>query len=171
MADFHVLQQIDIFFEFGPEQLGQVAALCEEKRFGVGDLVFEENSASDELYVIAAGEVDILVDPSLVGDRAGGSPSRPTTIATLRRGQCFGEVALVDQGLRSASARSGSHETHLLVIPRQALMNLCERDPALGYRLMRNLAADLATKIRNTDLRIREELLYSQRGARAGKES
>ena len=49
----------------------------------------------------------LTIDPSLVGDRAG-SPSRPTTIATLRRGQCFGEVALVDQGLRSASARSAS---------------------------------------------------------------
>jgi len=170
MPNLRILQQTDIFFEFAPEQLGQVAALCEEKRFGVGDLVFEENSASDELYVIAAGEVDILVDPSLVGDRAG-SASRPTTIATLRRGQCFGEVALVDQGLRSASARSASHETRLLVIPRQSLMDLCEHDPALGFRLMRNLAADLATKIRNTDLRIREELLYSQRGARPGKES
>lgn len=170
MLELHILQQIDIFFEFDPEQLGRVAALCEEKRFGVGDLVFEENSASDELYVIAAGEVDILVDPSLVGDRAG-SASRPTTIATLRRGQCFGEVALVDQGLRSASARSASHETRLLVIPRQSLMELCERDPALGFRLMRNLAADLATKIRNTDLKIREELLYSQRGDRPGKES
>jgi CRP-like cAMP-binding protein len=170
MLNVHILQQTEIFFEFGPEQLGLVAALCEEKRFGVGDLVFEENSASDELYVIAAGDVDILVDPSLVGDRAG-SPSRPSTIATLRRGQCFGEVALVDQGMRSASARSASHDTRLLVIPRQALMDLCERDPALGFRLMRNLAADLATKIRNTDLRIREELLYSQRGARPGKES
>jgi len=170
MSNLHVLQQTEILFEFEPEQLEQVAALCAEKRFGVGDLVFEENSASDELYVIAAGEVDILVDPSLVGDRAG-SPSRPTTIATLRRGQCFGEVALVDQGLRSASARSASHETRLLIIPRQSLMDLCERDPALGFRLMRNLAADLATKIRNTDLLIREELLYSQRGARAGNES
>jgi CRP-like cAMP-binding protein len=165
MNHLHVLQQTDIFFEFGPEPLAQVAALCEEKRFGVGDLVFEENSASDELYVIVAGEVDILVDPSLVGDRAG-SPSRPTTIATLRRGQSFGEVALVDQGLRSASARSASHETRLLVIPRQALMGLCERDPVLGYRLMRNLAADLATKIRNSDLKIREEILYSRRGVR-----
>jgi len=113
---------------------------------------------------------DELLDPSLVGDRAG-SASRPTTIATLGRGQCFGEVALVDQGLLSASARSASHETRLLIIPRQSLMDLCERDPALGFRLMRNLAADLATKIRNTDLLIREELLYSQRGARAGNES
>ena len=164
MTNLHLLQQTDIFFELGAEQLAGVAALCEEKRFGVGDLVFEENSASDELYVIVAGEVDILVDPSLVGDRAG-SPSKPATIATLRRGQSFGEVALVDQGVRSASARSASHETRLLVIPRQALMDLCDQDPALGYRLMRNLAADLATKIRNTDLKIREELLYSRRGA------
>lgn len=37
---------------------------------------------------------------------------------------------------------------------------LCETYPQLGYRLMYNLAADLAMKIRNTDLRIREQLLY-----------
>lgn len=166
MAMVHLLQQTDIFFELDTEHLARVAALCLEKSFGVGDIVFEENSASDELYVIVSGEVDILVDPSLVGDRSG-SPHRPATIATLRRGQCFGEVALVDQGLRSATARSASHNTRLLVIPRQALMDLCEQDPALGYRLMRSLAADLATKIRNTDLRIREEILYSRCGERS----
>jgi CRP-like cAMP-binding protein len=90
----------------------------------------------------------------------------PVTIATLRRGQSFGEVALVDQGLRSATARCAQHNTHLLLIPREKLMTLCDTYPQLGYRLMRNLAADLALKIRNTDLRIREELLYG--GARRG---
>jgi CRP/FNR family transcriptional regulator, cyclic AMP receptor protein len=170
MGNVHILQQTDIFFEFDPDQLAQVAALCGEKRAGVGDWIFEENSASDELYVIAQGEIEILVDPSLVGDRTG-SPSRPTTIATLRRGQSFGEVALVDQGVRSAGARSASHDTHLLVIPRQRLMDLCSHDPTLGFRLMRNLAADLATKMRNTDLRIREELLLAQRGTRPPTES
>lgn len=39
-------------------------------------------------------------------------------------------------------------------------MVLCDTYPQLGYRLMRNLSADLALKIRNTDMRIREELLY-----------
>ncbi len=170
MSNLAILHQTDIFDEFAPAQLEHVARLCEEKHFGVGDIVFEENSASDELYVIASGEVEILVDPSLVSDQPGVS-SRPTTIATLRRGQSFGEIALVDQGLRSASARSASHDTRLLVIPRRKLMALCDSDPALGYRLMRNLAGDLATKIRNTDLKIREELLYSQRGQRASRES
>jgi len=69
-------------------------------------------------------------------------------------------VALVDQGLRSATARCAQHNTQLLIIPRQKLMVLCDTYPQLGYRLMRNLAADLALKIRNTDMRIREELLY-----------
>jgi hypothetical protein len=40
---------------------------------------------------------------------------------------------------------------------------MCETYPQLGYRLMYNLAADLALKMRSTDLRIREELLYGPR--------
>jgi hypothetical protein len=37
---------------------------------------------------------------------------------------------------------------------------LCETYPQLGYRVMGNLAADLATKIRNADMKIRDRLMY-----------
>ncbi len=157
----NVLKQADIFFELTPTQLELVASLCEERRLNTGDLIFEENTPSDELYIIAQGEVEIQIDPSLVADDSA-QPMGPVTIATLRRGQSFGEVTLVDQGLRSASAKCAQHNTHLLVIPRDKLMMLCDTYPQLGYRLMRNLAADLALKIRNTDMRIREELLYGR---------
>ena len=50
-----------------------------------------------------------------------------------------------------------------MVIPRDKLILLFDTYPQLGYRMMRNLAADLALKIRSTDLMIREELLYGQR--------
>ena len=163
MSSFvNILKQADIFFEMTPTQLELIASLCRERRCKTGDLIFEENAPSDELYIIAQGEVEIQVDPSLVSDGLS-RPVGPVTIATLRRGQSFGEVALVDQGLRSASARCAQHNTQLLVIPRDKLMMLCDTYPQLGYRLMRNLAADLALKIRNTDLRIREELLYGKR--------
>ena len=162
MSLANILKQTDIFFELSPTQMELIAALCQERRCNASDTVFEENAASDELYIIAQGEIEIQVDPSLVGegDTQGGSP---VTIATLRRGQSFGEVALVDQGLRSASARCSANNTLLLIIPRDKLILLCDTYPQLGYRLMRNLAADLALKIRSTDLRIREELLYGQR--------
>ncbi|MFN8387834.1 MAG: cyclic nucleotide-binding domain-containing protein [Anaerolineales bacterium] len=152
------LKQSDIFFQFTPTQLDLVASLCQEATYQKDDLIFKENSSSKELYVIAQGEVDIFLDPALVS--ASDSSVENHVIATLRRGQSFGEVALVDEGLRSASACATQSDTRLLIIPRDKLIMLCETYPQLGYRLMHNLAADLAMKIRNTDLRIREQLLY-----------
>jgi len=150
------LKQCDIFYQFTPTQLELVASLCKEVVFNAGEIVFPENSGSKELYVIAQGEVNILINHSPADD----SVRRETAVAVLRRGQSFGEVALVDEGLRSASARAAQKDTRLLVVQRDKLIMLCETYPQLGYRLMYNLAADIAMKIRNTDLRIREQLLY-----------
>ena len=155
-----ILKQSDIFYQFTQTQLELVANLCQERGYNLGESIFEENSTSKELYIIAQGEVDILVNPGLMG-------ATPVTVdkvivATLRRGQSFGEVALVDEGLRSASARAAQKDTRLVVIPRDKLIMLCDTYPQLGYRLMYNLAADLAMKIRNTDLRIRDKLPESQ---------
>lgn len=160
MSVVNVLKQADIFDELTNTQLELVSSICTERHYQAGDIIFEENTPGDELYVIASGEIDIVVDPSLIGkDSASGSHA----IATLRRGQSFGEVSLVDEGLRSAGARCGQPDTHLIVIPRDKLMLLCDTYPQLGYRLMRNLAADLAMKIRNTDLQVREQLTWTHK--------
>lgn len=164
MSNFvNFLKQSDIFYQFTPTQLALVANLCQEAVFNAGDIIFRENSGSQELYVIAQGEVDILINQRVAGKNDG---QHETPVARLRRGQSFGEVALVDEGLRSASARASQKDTRLLVIPRDKLIMLCETYPQLGYRLMYNLAADLAMKIRNTDLRIREQLLYKPQDKR-----
>jgi CRP-like cAMP-binding protein len=156
------LKQADIFYQLTQTQLEMIANLCHERTYARGETIVQEGSDSKELYIIAHGEVDILVNPALVGGPSSSSAD-PVTIATLRRGQSFGEVALVDEGLRSATARAAQKDTRLLIIPRDKLLMLCETYPQLGYRLMYNLAADLAMKIRNTDLRIRETLLYGQK--------
>jgi CRP/FNR family transcriptional regulator, cyclic AMP receptor protein len=157
MSVVTVLKQADIFYELTTTQLELIASICEEKHYQTGDLVFAENTMGSELFVIANGEVEILVDPALIG----GQGIEPRTIATLRRGQSFGEVSLVDEGRRSAAARCAQHDTHLILIPRDKLMLLCDTYTQLGYRLMRNLAADLAMKIRNTDLQVREQLTWA----------
>jgi len=161
ISTVNFLKQSDIFYQFTPTQLELVANLCQEGVYQKNDLIFKENSGSKELYIIIQGEVDIVVDPSLVSTTEDGIENK--TIATMRRGQSFGEVALVDEGLRSASACAAQNDTRLLIIPRDKLVMLCDTYPQLGYRLMYNLAADLAMKIRNTDLRIREQLLYTTR--------
>jgi CRP-like cAMP-binding protein len=157
------LKQGDIFYQFTQTQLELVANLCQEKTYAAGEIIFEENSNSKELYVIAVGEIDILIDPGLISSK---EKSEKISVTTLRRGQSFGEIALVDEGLRSATAKAKDREVRLLIIPREKLIMLCETYPQLGYRLMYNLAADLAMKIRNTDLRIREKVLYNQQKAK-----
>jgi len=161
MSFVTILKQADIFYELSNTQLELVASICTDKVYQAGELVFEENSPGSELCIIADGEVEIQVNPATVGKKDDGTG--PYTIATLRRGQSFGEVTLVDEGLRSASARASQPETHLLAVPRAKLMLLCDTYPQLGYRLMRNLAADLAMKIRHTDLQVREVLTWAPR--------
>jgi CRP/FNR family cyclic AMP-dependent transcriptional regulator len=156
-----VLIQADIFAGIDQRYIDSIASICKEKAFRRGETIFEENSTGDELYVIASGEVEITVDPSLVSHRSD-APSEQRTIAHLRRGQSFGEIALVDQGIRSATARSASEQTQLLIIPREEILSMCDENPLLGYQLMRNLAADLSMKLRGTDFQIRDQLLQQR---------
>jgi CRP-like cAMP-binding protein len=155
------LQESDLFFSLSAPQLELVEGLCEELVFQNGETIFSENSRGKELYLILRGKVEILLNPSLVSAESKKS-TLPEVIATLRRGQSFGEIALVDEGIRSASARAGEDETHLLKLPRNKFMLLCNLYPELGYRVMFNLAVDLSQKLRNTDLKLRETLLYRQ---------
>ncbi len=162
MSVTSTLRQTDIFYDFTLTQLELIASICTERAYGVNEVIFEENTRGSELYVITEGEVVIQIDPALIGKGGSGAAQ---TIATLRRGQSFGEVALVDEGVRSARAQAANSATHVLVIPRDKLILMCDAYPQMGYRLMRNLAADLAMKIRNTDLKVREYLTWTKPNA------
>jgi len=159
MSVASILSQADIFDEMTTTQLELVSSICDERHYQAGDVIFEENTVGNEMYVIASGEVEVQVDPALI---EANTEQSAFTIATFRRGQVFGEISLVDEGLRSAGARCTQNNTHVIVLPRERLMLLCDQYPTLGYKLMRNLAADLAMKIRHTDLQVREQLTWSK---------
>lgn len=155
----NILRQTDIFDQFTQSQLELVATICQEKSYRAGDIIVLEGTQGDELFIIAQGFVDVQVNPALIGRTNENAPP-PSTIATLRRGQSFGEISLVDEGLRSASVIAMEENTRVLVLNRGQLLQICEDYPQLGYRLMYNLAADLALKMRGAGLQIRENLLY-----------
>jgi CRP-like cAMP-binding protein len=161
MSVFATLKTAEIFLDFSDVQLNLVAAIAQERNYAAGEHIMLEQTPGDGLYLISSGSVKVLVDPSLVSDHKVGEPY---VIATLRHGQSFGEISLVDEGLRSASVQAAQYDTRIVFIPRDKLLGLCEAYPELGYRLMRNLAADIAMKIRNTDLKVRDQLYYMQLG-------
>src|SRR5688500_5684251 len=86
MSVVSLLSQADIFDELTPTQLELIGSICAERHYQASDVIFEENTPGDEMYIIASGEVQIQVDPALIGRETSGESQ---TIATLRRGQSF----------------------------------------------------------------------------------
>jgi CRP-like cAMP-binding protein len=157
-----ILATTEIFDNFNDAQLTLVAALCTPVTYNQGHVLLNENDQSDEMYIIGRGGVEVLVNPAAVGASPGAVGAEPVVLTELRQGQVVGEVALVDQGVRSATIRVSRDDTLLLRLRRDQLMRLCETYPVLGYKLMRNLASELATKIRNTDWLVRQYQLRLQ---------
>lgn len=156
------LSLTDMFDDLSSAQLELVASNCERVNLQEGEVLFNENESSDEMYVIAQGAVEVLMNPGAIRKEA---EMEPVVLTELQQGQIVGEVALVDQGLRSATIRASQSDTEVLRLPRGRLILLCDTYPELGYKIMRSLAADLALKIRNTDLTIRQyQLMLSERG-------
>ena len=56
MHTLEILRQADIFFDFSLEQLQRIEKFSRIENIPVGEIIFEENSTSDELYIIAKGK-------------------------------------------------------------------------------------------------------------------
>lgn len=146
-----ILASSAIFDDFNDAQLALVAALCDMVTLEQDEVLVRENEASDDLYIIAGGSVIVWMAPDPAH-----RPAEQIKLAELHAGQAVGEMALVDRGLRSATVVARDDDTVLLRIRRDHLTALSETYPLLGYRLMRNLAVNLAAKIRTTDWLVRQ---------------
>jgi CRP/FNR family cyclic AMP-dependent transcriptional regulator len=139
-----VLQSVDLFEGLAVDEIEEVAHICSEQRFSKGQLITREGEQGDELYIITEGFVEVLL---------GEKPSSSAiVVVSLGSGQVIGEMALLDQGPRSASLRATSEPTILQVIQRNQFDKLCQENTHIGYIVMRNLAADLSFKLRHRNL-------------------
>jgi CRP-like cAMP-binding protein len=150
-----LLERSELFAGLSADQIDRVAELGEEVAYQGDEVIVREGEASDEIYVVREGMVEVLVSEGTIPDVPGPPQMRP--IVHLGPGQTFGEMALVDRGARSATVRCVADGTRLYVIPRKRLLTLCDNDPRIGYLLMRNVASDLSFKLRHRNLRVRLE--------------
>jgi CRP/FNR family transcriptional regulator, cyclic AMP receptor protein len=148
MTNARILEMIDIFNGLNSKQLEKVYQICTEILCTKGTTIVKENTPSTEIYLILDGEVEILVGGGgITGDQV-------RRIGGLERGQSFGEIALVDQGLRSATVRCATDTCRLLEISRNELFALLRVDTDIGFIVMFNLAADLCIKFRQATYKL-----------------
>jgi CRP/FNR family transcriptional regulator, cyclic AMP receptor protein len=142
MELLQILKGAELFRGLTAAQLERLVTLAEKAEFHAEQTIFEQGSLGKTMFIIGKGQVEISFH-----DSDGDYPE-----VYLGAGQVFGEMALLDQGARSASVVAVQDETILYGIPSDRFMTLCEQDTAIGFILMRNLALDLSFKLRHKNL-------------------
>jgi CRP/FNR family transcriptional regulator, cyclic AMP receptor protein len=113
--------------------LQSLANRLRRRRFRRNEVIFHQGDPGDSLHVVAAGAVKILL-PSAGGEEA--------IIATLRPGDFFGELALLDGAPRSATA-TAVEPSETLVLPRSVFQELLDNITGLRDALLFGLAYEL----------------------------
>jgi hypothetical protein len=138
LAIINLLRPLSMFAGLGDGELRKIARLFVQKLYRPGDQVFARGQIGDEAYVVLRGKINIQLEEN--------APA----IAQLGDGKIFGELAFLDGAPRAAYAVA-IQPSILLVMKRAAFADLVRREPSLGMMVMRNLAQDLAVKLRGVN--------------------
>lgn len=143
------LGEIELFREFDSETIEELAEIAEPVHLSAGENLFRQGDDGDELYLIRRGAIEILLP--LPGDKR-------HHLATMSRGDYFGEMAFLDKGARSADA-DAKVNTELFALSRAAFNDLVHRDVLVGTKVFARLALMVSKRIRvtNHELRVLEE--------------
>lgn len=142
MSIANLLKRVQLFASLEPDELNQLAAICQEKHVVAGENIISQNTTGNEMYIVSEGSVEVYIQ--------GLNDAR--SLVVLGKGQVIGEMALIDQGYRSASVRTTREGATLYLIESDAFYKLCEENNHIGFVVMRNLAIDIAFKLRHRNL-------------------
>ena len=133
-----VLENIPIFENLSERELEKIARLTHERNYKKDEQIFKKLAPAEGMYVIINGAVEIY------------DPETKNTYADLVSGDFFGELALLDDEPRSASALA-KQESRLIGFFRTDLLTLIKRSPELGNRVLLNLSRVLGERLRKTN--------------------
>ena len=135
MGREEMLKNVEIFSELGRRDLERVGKLMVPRQIRAGEVIIKEGDQAAGFFVINSGKVEVVQDAD---------GSNPQQLATLGPGDFFGEMALVDQGPRSATVKADSN-VKLLVLGEREFSSLIDNVPAVAKKILRGVAARLRT--------------------------
>jgi CRP-like cAMP-binding protein len=140
-STLEILAQIDLFNGVPQTHLRRVVDIGLEEQYKTGATIFGEGSPGDKFYLIVEGAVRISRFVPGMGEEA---------LAVIRAGAYFGEMSLIDDAPRSATAVC--HERcRLFVVNRKDLEDLLFVDRDLAYELLWNWVRTLSRRLRATN--------------------
>jgi CRP/FNR family cyclic AMP-dependent transcriptional regulator len=135
------LRACPLFCDLDASALAGITSMLRHRRFRRHEVVFHAEDPGDTLFIIASGSVKICVI-SPEGDEA--------IVATLRKGDFFGELAVIDGERRSATAVT-LEPTELEELTGAAFMELVDTQSAVRLALLAGLAVDVRRLTRHVE--------------------
>jgi hypothetical protein len=150
------LRRIRILADMDECQLGSLLQYMEVIKLLPNAIVCRKGEHGDAMFLVLEGEVRARV---MVG-------GQESTLATMTVGECFGEMALVDEGPRSADVLANT-ESVLLKISATALKRLFHEAPALAAPFLLGLSKTISTRVRRMTKRYEDSILFARTASRA----
>ena len=143
---FDVLRAVPIFNGLSIRDLRTVQKLVYVRHYADGETIFSTGDPSLGMYIITAGTVHIMRE--IPG-------AQPKLIAELAAGEFFGEMGLIDDSPRSASAVAHG-DTEAIGLFKPELLNVSSRQPQLGLKIFLSVAKTLSIRLRRTNQELNE---------------
>jgi uncharacterized membrane protein len=138
------LSRVSLFKRLEPAELETLAAEVDQVIFKAGDTIFNESDKGDALYVVDSGSVRIWVLDDDV---------KPVTLAELKPGDFFGELAVLDRGARSTNATAIA-DTELHRLSSDDFQNFLMKHPDVAI----DVICEIGARMRQTNMLVSQRV-------------
>ncbi len=145
-----ILLKIPVFQELTPRDLKTIQRILHQREYKQAEVIFAEGDIGLGMYIIENGIVQITCN------------NEHHILAELAEGDFFGELALLDDAPRSASAVAKTPAT-LLCFFKPELLDLIERNPKLGSKILFRLAWTIGERLKSTNEQVKELMCIAQK--------
>jgi CRP-like cAMP-binding protein len=128
-----LLRETALLRSASAQDLQAVVVASRLRNFRRGQIVFSRDDPGDTVVVVVSGRVKVVLRSADGGE---------LTLTVIQAGGLFGELSVADNGPRSTDAET-LEDCQLLLIPRQAIQDLCARLPSVAQALTSSIAATL----------------------------
>lgn len=143
-----ILQEVPLFNSLTKRELRTIAKIIHRRMYQKGEVLFQKGDPGAAMYIIKQGSIKIVINDH--------DHEKEITLATLHPGTFVGELALLDNSPRSATAKA-IEPTEALAFFRSELNKLLKTHPAIGSKIMKELAIIVGQRLKATN-----EQLYAK---------